>query len=139
MEDLEELIQEFLNIRRFAVVGASNASHKYGHQVLAAYLQHGLEAIPVHPTETEIEVSGHGAVPAYPSLSDIPEPTRAVSIITPPKITERVVEEAAKTGAEILWMQPGAESSEAVARAEELGLKVIHGGPCVLVSLRLVH
>ena len=32
-------------------------------------------------------------------------------------------------------MQPGAESVEAVRAAEELGLSVIAGGPCLLVVL----
>jgi hypothetical protein len=32
-------------------------------------------------------------------------------------------------------MQPGAESDRAIERAEELGLSVIAGGPCVLVGL----
>ena len=59
----------------------------------------------------------------------------AVSIITPPAITERVVEEAAELGIEHLWMQPGAESPRAVERARELGLNVISGGPCLLVVL----
>ena len=58
-----------------------------------------------------------------------------MSIITPPPVTERVVEEAAAAGVEHLWMQPGAESDAAVARAEELGLSVIAGGPCLLVVL----
>ena len=45
------------------------------------------------------------------------------------------MEEAAAAGVRHLWMQPGAESPEAVARAEELGLSVIAGGPCLLVVL----
>jgi hypothetical protein len=32
-------------------------------------------------------------------------------------------------------MQPGAESPAALARAAELGLDVIAGGPCLLVAL----
>jgi hypothetical protein len=32
-------------------------------------------------------------------------------------------------------MQPGAESPRAIDRAKELGLKVIAGGPCILVAL----
>jgi len=30
-------------------------------------------------------------------------------------------------------MQPGAESPEALRRAQELGMEVIAGGPCILV------
>ena len=46
-----------------------------------------------------------------------------------------MVEGAAAAGVKRIWMQPGAESDAAVARAEELGLAVIAGGPCLLVAL----
>ena len=46
-----------------------------------------------------------------------------------------MVEKAAEMGAEVLWMQPGAESPNAIRRARQLGREVIAGGPCVLVEL----
>jgi predicted CoA-binding protein len=39
-------------------------------------------------------------------------------------------------GIKQIWMQPGAESSAAIASAEEAGANVIAGGPCLLVALR---
>jgi len=123
-------IRDFLADPPFAVVGASNDPAKFGHQVLAAYLRHGLRAWPIHPRESEIL-----GVRCHPRLAALPEPVRNVSIITPPSVTERIVEEAAAYGALRVWMQPGAESAAAIARARELGLEVIAGGPCVLVEL----
>ena len=64
-----------------------------------------------------------------------PERVHGVSIITPPAITERIVDEAHAAGIPRLWMQPGAESDLAVARARAHGMSVIAGGPCVLVAL----
>jgi predicted CoA-binding protein len=58
-----------------------------------------------------------------------------VSIITPPPVTERVVEDAHSAGITRLWMQPGAESPRAIERCAELGIDVIAGGPCLLVVL----
>jgi predicted CoA-binding protein len=121
---------EFLAHSAFAVVGASNQRHKYGARVFECYLQHGRTAYPVNPGEETVQ--GH---PCFPNLLDLPEPVKAASIITPPAVTERVVEDAIEAGLEMLWMQPGAESSAAVERAEEAGLQVIHGGPCLLVVL----
>jgi predicted CoA-binding protein len=120
----------FLAERRFAVVGASPDRTKYGNKVLRCYLQHGRDAVPVHPKEPEVE-----GRTAYASLGAIPGGVGAVSIITPPAVTERVVEEAGRLGIRHVWMQPGAESEAAVRRARELGLNVISGGPCVLVVL----
>ncbi|MCH8218006.1 MAG: CoA-binding protein [Planctomycetes bacterium] len=51
-------------------------------------------------------------------------------------VTASIVEETAQLGIKHIWMQPGAESEEAVKRAEQLGMNVIAGGPCALVRLR---
>ena len=53
----------------------------------------------------------------------------------PSAVTLGVVEEAGKLGVTRLWLQPGSESAEVLSRAEELGLEIIHGEPCVLVEL----
>ena len=125
-----EHIQDFLAGERFAVVGASSDRSKYGNKVLRCYLQDGREAVPVNPNATEVE-----GQPCVPDLASLPAPVHGVSIITPPHVTERVVEEAAAAGLTRLWLQPGAESPAALRRAEELGLEVIAGGPCLLVVL----
>jgi predicted CoA-binding protein len=128
MIDTATLIQRFMERGPYAVVGASRARHKYGNKVLRAYQQRGLEVYPVNPGEVEIE-----GQTAYPSLNDLPVQPRGISIITPPEVTERIVEEAADVGAEFVWMQPGAESQKAIATAQRLGLEVIADGSCFLV------
>ncbi len=127
---IPEIIEDFLAQGPYAVVGASADREKYGNKVLRAYFQSGREAWPINPQATEVE--GH---PAFASLSELPSVPRAISVITPPRVTEKVVEEAAAAGVEILWMQPGAESPAAVARAAELGLETIADGSCFLVAV----
>ncbi|MCE9637269.1 MAG: CoA-binding protein [Planctomycetes bacterium] len=122
--------ESFLAEKRFAVVGASADRSKYGNKVLRCYAQHGRDVVPVHPKESTVE-----GRPAFASLTSIPGGVGAVSVITPPAVTEKVVEEAAKLGIKHVWMQPGAESDAAVRRARELGMNVIAGGPCLLVVL----
>lgn len=126
----QERIDAFLAEGPWAVAGASTNRDKYGNKVLRTYLQHGMEVYAVNPRADEIE-----GVPCYPDLASLPDGVRGLSIITPPAITEELVEEAARVGIPHLWMQPGAESRRAVQRAEELGLSVIAGGPCLLVVL----
>jgi predicted CoA-binding protein len=128
--DTAERIEDFLRGTTYAVVGASNDRAKYGNKVLRCYLQHGRRAIPVNPREAEVE-----GLAAVPDLHALREPVHGVSIITPPAVTERVVADAAAAGITRVWMQPGAESAEALRRAEQLGLAVIAGGPCLLVVL----
>ena len=129
-QDTSAKIRAFLAGSPFAVVGVSTNREKYGNKVLRCYRQRDLEVMAVHPTETEIE-----GVTCHRSLSALPVKPHGVSVITPPPVTERIVEEAGQLGLRHLWMQPGAESARAVARAEELGMSVLWGGPCVLVVL----
>ena len=126
----QQRIKDFLSAGPWAVAGASSNRSKYGNKVLRTYLQRGLEVYAVNPRATEVE-----GVPCYPDLASLPDGVQGLSIITPPQITEQLVEAAAQKGIRKLWMQPGAESSRALQRAEELGLSVIAGGPCLLVEL----
>ena len=126
----DERIQAFLAAGSFAVVGASTDRSKYGNKVLRCFQQNGLKVHPINPKASEVE-----GLEAYPSLAALPEPVTAISVITPPTVTERVVREAHTAGVKHVWMQPGAESDEAIRTAGSLGMNVIAGGPCALVVL----
>ena len=58
-----------------------------------------------------------------------------VSIITPPDVTNKIIEEVIELGIKHVWMQPGAESPWAITRAKEAGINCIAGGACLLVVL----
>jgi len=128
--DLQGRIDAFLAGTPFAVVGASRDRGKYGNKVLRTYMQQGMEVFPVNPTAAEIE-----GLTASPDLASLPARVHGVSIITPPPITERIIEEAGRLGIKHVWMQPGAESKRAVERALALGMNVIAGDACILVTL----
>jgi predicted CoA-binding protein len=128
--DANQRIDDFLSRGPWAVVGASTDREKYGNKVLRAYLQKGLEVYAVNPRAEQVE-----GVTSFPDVMSLPDGVQGLSIVTPPKVTEQVVEAAARKGIGKLWMQPGAESAVAVERAGELGLSVISGGPCALVQL----
>jgi uncharacterized protein len=123
-------VVEFLEGDAFAVVGASNDRAKFGNKVLRCYWDHGKSAYPVNPQRRDIE----GAV-CHASLAELPGPVHGVSVITPPAVSEAVVEQAHAAGATRIWFQPGAESRAAIDAALRHGMMVIAGGPCVLVEL----
>lgn len=126
----QQQIEAFLDGSPHAVVGASTNRDKYGNKVLRAYQQRGRAVFPVNPRADEVE-----GLTAYADLAALPETVHGVSVITPPAISERIVEQAAELGIQHVWLQPGAESNTAIRRAEELGLNLIAGGPCALVLL----
>ena len=130
MHDPNEQIRRFLESPAYGVVGASSRRHKYGNKVLRCYQQNGRRAIPVNPHEHEVEGAS-----CVDSVTELPDDVQSISIITPPAVTERVVEEAARKGIRNVWMQPGAESEQAIATCEQHGINVIADGSCVLVVL----
>ena len=126
----QDRIERFLAVGAFAVVGASTNRDKYGNKVLRCYAQHGHPVVGVNPHAAEIE-----GVPCYPSLREVPSPTRAVSVVAPPAFAAGIVEDALATGIRHLWFQPGAEDRDAIEVAERQGIEVIGYGPCLLVAL----
>jgi len=128
--ELKQRIEDFLAGRAYAVAGASQDRSKYGNKVLRCYQQNGRTVYAVNPRDTSVE-----GAPCVKDLASLPGPVHGLSIITPPPVTERLVEDAHAAGITRIWMQPGAESPRAIERCRELGIECIAGGPCVLVVL----
>jgi predicted CoA-binding protein len=122
--------EKFLQSQAFAVVGAAKNREKYGNKVLRCYMQHGLEVYPVNPRAGEIE-----GLACCAAVQDLPDTVQSISIITPPPVTEQVVQAAIAKGIKNIWMQPGAESPAAIADCREVGINCIADGSCILVHL----
>lgn len=123
-------IDAFLNGSPFAVIGASTNRDKYGNKVLRVYQQNNKPVYPINPRAEEIE-----GLKAYPDLASLPEKPHGISIITPPAVTEQVVKQAVELGIEHIWMQPGAESEQAIDYAQKNDVNVIANGACALVVM----
>lgn len=91
-----------------------------------------LDVTPVNPKGGSIE-----GLDAATCLSDLgtseTSPVCAVSIITPPAVTARLMQEAHAAGISRVWMQPGSESAEALKFGEEHDMIMVHNY-CILVS-----
>ncbi|KAJ3557393.1 hypothetical protein NM688_g1492 [Phlebia brevispora] len=127
-----EVKKLFLSSPKYAVVGASKDQSKFGTKVLKWYLARNKDVTPIHPKEDELE-----GVRTIRQLSDLPTPTEtSVSIITPPKVTLGILEQAKALSVPALWLQPGAEDEAVIKYINDNGLggKVIYGGPCILVE-----
>lgn len=127
---ISERIKTFLNAEAFGVVGASSKPHKYGNKVLRCYLQNQYAVIPVNPVEKTIE-----GLDCVASVDELPNHVTSISVITPPQVTEKIVASALAKGIRNIWMQPGAESPQAIEACEAAGVNVIADGSCILVVL----
>jgi predicted CoA-binding protein len=144
----EAAARTFFSSPYFAVVGASADPAKFGHKsifprpfsrtatnissaVFSWYTQHGLPVTPINPSTPAIEArqpypsSELTSYPTLPNLSALPHPSETgVSIITPPKVTKKVLEEAKSLGIKSVWLQPGTFDDEIL----EFALKEFEGG-----------
>jgi len=127
---MTEAIETFLKAEAFGVVGASEDRSKYGNKVLRCYLQNKKSAIPVNPKVASVE-----GIATVASVSELPDNVTSISVITPPAVTEKVVEAAITRGITNIWMQPGAESAVAIERCKAAGVNVIADHSCLLVVL----
>ena len=124
-------VEEVLDPKNvFAVVGASRDPAKFGHKVFRDLLEAGYEVYPVNPRADEI--LGRRC---YPDLRSLPRRPDVVVFVVPPKITEALAEDCIELGVRFVWMQPGAESEEAIRMLEEAGVKVFHN-VCIMITRR---
>jgi hypothetical protein len=125
---VQDLINEFMSQKRFAIVGATDDPQSYGHEIFNNLRSRGYEVYPVNPRLKELE-----GLKCYPTLSDIPVKVDVVDIVVPPRVAEEVVKEAKRLGLERIWLQPGAESEAAITFCRENGMKVVYNA-CVMRS-----
>jgi uncharacterized protein len=125
---MQELIQEFLAQKRFAVVGATDNPHKFGNQIFKALQKHGYEVYPVNPNLKELE-----GFKCYASLAEIPVKVDVVDMVVPPRVVEETLKQCKELGISRIWLQPGSESETAITFCGENNLRVVHG-ICVMLS-----
>lgn len=103
-----------------AIIGASNNRKKFGNKAVRAYLAQGFEVYPVNLHEKRIE-----GRTVYRSVRDIPIAIDRVSVYLPPPQTLTILDDVAAKGTGELYLNPGSESEQVLARARELGLAPI--------------
>ncbi|KAK4244462.1 CoA binding domain-containing protein [Corynascus novoguineensis] len=141
MASTDAALRSFFQASRYAVVGASTNTAKFGYKVFKWYVDHGLPATPINPGAPAIAVDGRD-FPTVASLSALQEPQgTAVSIITPPPVTKKTLEEAKSLGIQAVFLQPGTFDDDVLAYARDNFATVLAGkggagseGWCVLVD-----
>ena len=119
-------IQDFLAQKRFAFVGVSRQPKDFSRALFREFRERGYDPIPVHLATTEID-----GVPCFRTLQAIDPPVDSVLLMTPPAITELLLQDCAEAGIKRVWMYraggAGAVSAQAVKYCEDRGIAVIPG------------
>ena len=89
--------------------------------VWCAYLKRArYMMVPVNPRADRILGSK-----AYPDLASLPMKIDAVQVFRPSAEALKIVEDAIKIGASVVWMQEGIVNEEAADKARAAGLAVV--------------
>jgi predicted CoA-binding protein len=120
-------VEGFLAEQTLAIAGVSRSGKGFGNAVFKDLAGKGYEVLPVHPQADEI-----AGARAYHSLADLPNTVGGLVLVVPPEQTELLVRQAKKVGIDRVWMQQGAESSEAIRYCRENGIKAVHG-ECIMM------
>jgi predicted CoA-binding protein len=106
---------------RVMIVGASTNPEKFGHRSVVAHLESGYEVVPINPTADEI-----AGLPVHAGVADPAGPFDRASIYLPRDAALAALDAIAARGdVNEVWLNPGADHPDVVARAGELGLTTI--------------
>lgn len=129
MKATKSQIEEFVNLKSFAIVGASAKKKKFGNEIMKQMVQRGFRIYPIHRTATKVE-----GVKCYPNLLSLPEKPEGVIACVPPEETEKIVLEMTNAGINHVWMQRGSQSAAAINYCNSRGIKAV-SGQCLLMFL----
>ncbi len=125
---MENLVRDFLKQKNFAVAGSFRNETKYAYKILRDLIKRGHEVFPVNLVLDSVE-----GKKCYKSVSEIPFRVDVVNVVTPPPVTEKIVRECLERSIKKIWLQPGAESEDAIKFCRDNGMDVIYG-LCVMIE-----
>jgi predicted CoA-binding protein len=122
-----DAIETFLAQPAIAVVGVSRCGSKFGNAAFRTLRDKGYHVYQIHRLAEAI-----GGTRCYSRLTDTPEKVSAVFVSVPLREALGVIRDAADAGIRHVWLQPGAESPEAIALCARLDIDVV-AGECILM------
>jgi predicted CoA-binding protein len=125
-------INEFFQHTPIAVIGISRSGKKFGDAAYRELKKRQHKIVPVHPKMGTFDNDT-----CYPDFASLPEPAGSVYISTKAGSTAAVVRDAVKSGIRHIWIQPGAQSDEAIAFCREQGVNLVVG-ECMLMHAQPV-
>jgi len=119
-------IQDFLGLKRFAMVGVSRQPKDFSRVLFRELLARGYQAVPVNPDAGEID-----GQPCFAHLNEIQPAVEGALFMTSSAVTGRLVAECAASGIKRVWMfrgsGAGAATPATIRFCESQGISVVSG------------
>jgi hypothetical protein len=128
MTDLTPLL--FEPDTTIALVGATDNPSKYGSVIYRDLTAKRLTVFPINPSRDTV-----GGEKAFPDLASLPHRPTIINLVIPPERGLAVVDEVIELGWDNVWLQPGADSPELLAKLEAAGLRYV-ADSCIMVRAR---
>jgi predicted CoA-binding protein len=120
------LINEFLAVKRFAMVGVSRDEKEFSRKLYHELWRRGYDIVPVNPFVGHID-----GKPCLARVQDIRPPVTSALLMTSQSITDKVLRDCADAGITLVWIYgiSGVKnvSQSALKICDETGMKVVSG------------
>ena len=134
MQTALEMIQDFLSVKRIAMIGISRNPKDFSDKLFEEFCRQGYDMVPVNPAADEIH-----ARKCFRRLQEIDPPVDAVLFMTSPALTEALIDDCIEAKVLRVWLYraggQGAVSENAVRKCQEAGIRVVPG-ECPFMFLR---
>jgi uncharacterized protein len=134
--DYLHLIDEFLGLKRIALVGASRNARSLSRALMNELVRRGYDVIPVNPNARDLD--GYRCVQ---SVAQIDPPPNGALIMRTPERTADAVRECLDAGVRRIWLHRGSQTPHALDLMREAGVAAIPG-ECMFMYLpdaSLIH
>ena len=122
----QSLIDEFLKLKRFAMIGVSRNPKDFSRGLFKEFVTRGYDVVPVNPFVTEVDGKR-----CYARITEIVPRVSAAIIMTTTAQSEFLIQECADAGITLVWLYgiAGEKSvnPNAVRNCQNLGINVIPG------------
>lgn len=110
----KEAIHTFTSTKNIAIAGVSRDTKKFGNVLFLEMQKKGYNVIPVNPGAETIN-----NIKCYKDISDLPDETESLLVVTRSLRTEGVVKKALQKGINNFWIQQKCETPEVIKLLEE--------------------
>jgi predicted CoA-binding protein len=121
-----QTIDEFLSLRRLALVGVSRNPHDFSRVLFRELRRRNYDVVPVNP-----QLSSAEGVPCCAQIREVTPKVDGALLLTPAAASAGVVEECASCGVGHVWLHrsggPGAVSAKAVELCHQHNIAVVDG------------
>ncbi len=130
---MKKLVNQMLEQKVWAVVGATPNTEKFGNKIYNTLKQNGYKVVGINPRYEKLDGDT-----LYPTLAEAMEKENikidCVSVVVPPSISDKVLENADKLNIPYIWFQPHTYDNEWIENVKVNNIKMVYNH-CVLVEI----